>query len=177
MQRIIFITFLIVNFNAFADTDNLNAAPQNKDGSHHFFVESIYENSSDAIIYGAQTGLLSSEEFNSVNFYLGLGFMSVDLLKKDYKFKTIRGFLGVSPNWTIAPYMEFGFDVLEEIFNACNDSNEDYCSTDPSFSVGLRWQLSSQLMINAYHKWYKFDGYILDTTRVNVTGISLGARF
>lgn len=178
MQRIIFISLLFFSINTLAETNNINAPqPSVKKDSNDFFIETIYEKSSEAIISGAQGGLFTEQAFSSTNLYLGLGAVSVDLLKKNYKFNSLRGFLGVSPSWTIAPYAEVGIDLLEEIFDVCNDSHEDYCSTDPSFALGVRWKLSPHLMLNVYHKWYQFDGYILDTTHVNVSGISIGARF
>ena len=115
--------------------------------------------------------------FNSVNLYAGLGLLNVDLTEKNYRFTSLRGFMGISPAWKIAPYAEVGIDLLEEIFNACDNSNDDYCSTDPSFALGVRWNLSSKVLLNAYHKWYEFDGPILSKTYVNTYGISVGVQF
>jgi len=176
MQRIIFISLLFFTFTTQADSDKpdkliANVNPQ------YFFIETLFEQSSEATIYGVQGGLLNEDAFNSVNVYLGLGVISVDLVQQNYKFSSLRGFLGISTDWKVAPYAEFGIDILEEIFNVCNGSNDNYCSTDPSFSLGIRWKLSDQLMLNTYHKWYTFDGAILDRTYVNVSGISIGLNF
>lgn len=179
MQRIIFISLFFFSFTALSETSNTNEpAKLTSDVTpYYFFLETLYEKNGEATIYGIQGGLLNEDAFNSINVYVGLGVISVDLLQQNYKFSSLRGFLGISPDWKIAPYAEFGIDLLEEIFNVCNGSNDDYCSTDPSFSLGIRWRLSKQLMLNAYHKWYTFDGAILNQTDVNLSGISIGLNF
>ena len=129
-------------------------------------------------IVGAQTGIIVENAFNTVDLYVGLGLIDVELPKKNnYQFSSLRGFLGISPSWKIAPYAEIGLDLLEEVFSVCNESNEDYCSTDPSYALGVRWKLSSNIMLNAYHKWYEFDGLILTKTKVNTYGLSVGIKF
>lgn len=190
MHRIfIFISLLTLSFSSLAEDiytpeqQLQRLHPQElhrteiKNAHSNIFVETITEKSHQANIYGIQAGILDEDAFNSVDIYLGLGIVSVDLLQKNYSFKALRGFLGVSTHWVVAPYMEVGFDMLEEIFNVCSNSYEDNCSTDPSFSLGLRWHINQNVMLNVYHKWYQFDGVVLDRTDIGISGISLGARF
>ena len=168
-----------MSFNSLAEDNNTHESSHSETIiiENGYFIETITETSNEAYIYGVQAGGLSQDAFNSVNVYFGLGVMSIDLKQKNYSFNALRGFLGLSTNWKIAPYAEVGIDMLEEIFDVCNGGDDDYCSTDPSFSLGLRWKVTPELMLNFYRKWYQFDGPILDRTNVGVSGISLGVRF
>lgn len=88
----------------------------------------------------------------------------------------------LSMNYTISPFIEFGFDlgdaIIENIIDSIDTNDNDYDSIDTYYSLGLTLRLNKKTALSLYRKFYDIKYYETGFTAprevdLNMTGISL----